>query len=1347
MCNLTRLVSGKKTIAFFFLLFAKLTLIQAADFYWVGGTGNWSDFSTHWATSSGGSTFRDTVPLSGDDVYFDANSFSTSGQTVTIDADAFCYDMSWTGATNNPTLTASSTWYELEIYGSLTTISSMTWRADLDEVEFMATSGSHTITSNGLSFGSELSFEGDGTWSLADNLTTTDELSFEDGTFNTANYNMNIASIDSWGLYETVNLGTSDITITPTSSASAYNSTVDFGMWTTLDADYADFIISNPSGYAVAMELGAHYYNDITFNNSSYSVSFPEDANCMDVTFGEDMNISFGEAFSFNDVVFANNDFVTFNSGDAYQVSGSITASADCENYITWTSSSPGTAAAWSVNSDQSVSNIIVMGMSANLIVGNITCDECADVRNNTGGSNDWSFTNKRSARTLYYTGNTGTWGNKDNWSTNSDGTASNGHPSGTGECIPSLIDTVIFNAYSFSSDGQTATMNKSANMCARINFADIDQAATIASSSGHDLLIDGSFTGDTQLTQDIQGDVKFYGTGSSEFILSDDEAFEGSVYFNGSGTYYLEDDLDVDDYIIINDGVLDVYNVANSSIQDIYLGEYWENMVGSSGFNERTSTITFDGSSTGAINYSADNDETFYKVLLNKTYSFSSVYLWDVNLDITQELMVQNGKLDVTEFGGAKTLNCNNLCQITGGEIEIDGDDITVNLAHDLNADGGTFDVSDGDVNITEDIDIDGCKVDVSGGTLDVGGLSSSENGITITSGELEIDGGVTTVGNSTTEDIVVNGGSYDHNGGTVNTIAQFTMSSGDYNQSGGTLNVGTNAGSDNLERIVFSGGSYSLSGGTCDIQSSGNGSSNNVIDIQSGATVGSVSNGGHTFKVSATNNDSRINVDESKKIANLEVAVSSQDAFLDDHIDCDGGVTITSGQLNQNTYNIELTADWTNNASNLGLLNTSESVTFDGSSANQNIGGTYVTTFHDMTINNTYSNGQVDLDVLIFVDGSLTLTSGDIEARDFTLYLTGPDYPGISGGSASAHIDGTLSKIYNSTDLITFPLGDGTNYNPLALTPSGSDTWVVSYETSTPSDYLSLCEETFEKITSDYYWNVSPAGSSTATLRFYWNTNNWSSEDRWDVNLFLLGHYNTTCAEGSGGWELAPGNAANQFTVDTTATGDIAGYIETQQSVTDFSPFAFAKSNVPVILPVEFLDFNAKKENSTVQLEWTTASEINNDYFDVQRYNPNTGSFESIGEINGAGNSTTIEHYNFLDLNPHKGENIYRIKQVDFDLQFDYSNIQTVLFIPNLASAIFPNPGNGTDITITMESPASAVDITVYSASGSLVHKETTEVNGKYMLQFEQNLAPGFYNVFIQSEAQTDQHKLIVQ
>lgn len=1347
MGKVTLLMSGRILLTFFFLIITQQTYLQAADFYWVGGTGNWSDFENHWATSSGGSTFRDTVPLNGDNVYFDSNSFSGSGQTVTINQDAYCNNISWSGATNSPTFTASSSWYELEVYGSLTAISAMTWHEDLTEVEFMAASGSKTITSNGVSFGSQLSFEGNGTWSLADNLTTTDELSFEDGTFNSSNYDINVASIDSYGLYETVNLGTSSITITPTTSASTYSPTIDFGMWTTLDADYADIIVNNASGYAIRFDLGAHFYNDITFNNSGYSIVFGEDANCMDVTFGEDMNIRFLDTFTFSDVIFANNDFVTFNSGSAYQVNSSITAAGGCENYITWTSSSPSSPAIWSVNSDQTVSNIVVLGMTANLIIGNITCNECANVRNNNGGSNDWSFTDERAARTLYYIGNTGNWGTKESWSTNSDGTASNGHSSGSGECIPSLIDTVVFNAGSFNADGQTATMNKSANMCAKITFADIDQAATIASSAGNDLLIDGSFTGDSQLTHDIQGDVKFYGTGSSEFILSDGEAFEGSVYFNGSGTYYLEDDLDVDDYIVINDGVLDVYNVANSSIQHITIGEYWENMVGSSGFNERTSTITFDGNSTGAINFTADNDETFYRVVLNKYYSFSSVYLWDVNLDITQELLVQNGKLDVTEFSGVKTLNCNNLCQITGGEIEVDGDDITVNLAHDLNADGGTFDLSDGDVNVTEDVDIDGGKVDVSGGTLDINGLSSSENGIAVTSGELEIDGGVITVGNGTTEDILIDGGSYDHNGGTVNTMAQFTMSSGDFNQSGGTLNIGTNAGSDNLERLVFSGGSYTLSGGTTDIQSSGNGSTNYIIDIQSGSSVSSITDGGHTFKISATNNDSRLLVENTKKISNLEVAVSSQDVDLQDHLECDGGITITSGQLDQNTYNIQLSGDWLNNASNVALNNTSESVSFDGSSANQNIGGSYVTTFYDLIINNTYSNGQVDLDVIIYSDGELTLTSGDIEARDFTLYLTGLDYPGISGGSASSHIDGTVSKVYNSTDAITFPLGDGTNYNPLQITPSGNDTWAVSYEASTPSDYLSLCDETFDKVSADFYWNITPSASTNAKLRFYWNSSNWASESQWSDDEFLVGHYNSTCEEGSGGWEMAPNNTNGDFVVTTATNGDTDGYIEVLNNVNDYSPFTFAKSNTPTPLPVEFLDFSAEKEAQTVLLEWTTALEINNDYFEIERYNPENESFEVIGEINGSGNSTSIIDYHFIDENPLEGENIYRIKQVDFDLQYDYSDTQAVLFIPNVASAIFPNPGNGEQITITLEKSVSAVSISVFNVNGSLVYEETKNFTERETINFEKKLKPGVYHLQINSGQLISNHKFVVQ
>ena len=58
-----------------------------SDYYWVGGTGNWSNYSSHWATSSGGNIFHTTTPSSNDNVIFDSNSFSANNQTVTLNAD------------------------------------------------------------------------------------------------------------------------------------------------------------------------------------------------------------------------------------------------------------------------------------------------------------------------------------------------------------------------------------------------------------------------------------------------------------------------------------------------------------------------------------------------------------------------------------------------------------------------------------------------------------------------------------------------------------------------------------------------------------------------------------------------------------------------------------------------------------------------------------------------------------------------------------------------------------------------------------------------------------------------------------------------------------------------------------------------------------------------------------------------------------------------------------------------------------------------------------------------------------------------------------------------------------
>ena len=76
--------------------------LYAADYYWVGGAGNWSDI-THWATTSGGTVQHNSVPSLEDNVFFDANSFSGNNQTVTINnQNVFCANMNWTGVTGTP---------------------------------------------------------------------------------------------------------------------------------------------------------------------------------------------------------------------------------------------------------------------------------------------------------------------------------------------------------------------------------------------------------------------------------------------------------------------------------------------------------------------------------------------------------------------------------------------------------------------------------------------------------------------------------------------------------------------------------------------------------------------------------------------------------------------------------------------------------------------------------------------------------------------------------------------------------------------------------------------------------------------------------------------------------------------------------------------------------------------------------------------------------------------------------------------------------------------------------------------------------------------------------------------
>jgi len=88
---------------------------------------------------------------------------------------------------------------------------------------------------------------------------------------------------------------------------------------------------------------------------------------------------------------------------------------------------------------------------------------------------------------------------------------------------------------------------------------------------------------------------------------------------------------------------------------------------------------------------------------------------------------------------------------------------------------------------------------------------------------------------------------------------------------------------------------------------------------------------------------------------------------------------------------------------------------------------------------------------------------------------------------------------------------------------------------------------------------------------------------------------------------------------------------------------------------------------------IKWETASEINSDYFDIQRSNDGK-SWAKLGTVAASGDKTTESRYSFIDQNPSNGENLYRLKMVDRDSTFAYSRIRALEFGDELI--FFPNP-----------------------------------------------------------------------
>lgn len=179
-------------------------------------------------------------------------------------------------------------------------------------------------------------------------------------------------------------------------------------------------------------------------------------------------------------------------------------------------------------------------------------------------------------------------------------------------------------------------------------------------------------------------------------------------------------------------------------------------------------------------------------------------------------------------------------------------------------------------------------------------------------------------------------------------------------------------------------------------------------------------------------------------------------------------------------------------------------------------------------------------------------------------------------------------------------------------------------------------------------------------------------------------------------------------------------------------FMPFATS-------IPVELTSFTASIIDGNVLLNWVTATELNNSGFEIERLKDSKiqklNEWEKVGFVNGNGTTTEIHNYSFVDENPAEGKYFYRLKQIDFDGSFEYSNIIEVfnkMILDFTLEQNFPNPFNPTT-KLSWQSPISSQQtLIIYDVLGNEVTTLVDEFRqaGKYEFNFDASgLSSGIY------------------
>jgi hypothetical protein len=383
-----------------------------------------------------------------------------------------------------------------------------------------------------------------------------------------------------------------------------------------------------------------------------------------------------------------------------------------------------------------------------------------------------------------------------------------------------------------------------------------------------------------------------------------------------------------------------------------------------------------------------------------------------------------------------------------------------------------------------------------------------------------------------------------------------------------------------------------------------------------------------------------------------------------------------------------------------NNGTFTDAQAVSFNGA-ANQNISGTSITTFYNFVGNSAIG---VTLYQDAIISNSVALTSGALILNSRTLTINNSAAAAISRTSGYILSEQTNNSgkvkwnIGNNTSSHVFPFGTASaDYIPLTLAVTAGDIGNVTVSTyptaanNLPLPATPVAVTNIDRYGSDNsanvvdrFWQIDkdgPGGTATVTFEA-------APSEVGTITTLLAQRWNGT----TGVWEdPLPGQVSSATGV--TVTG-----------ITSFSPWALSGNNM--ILPIALLSFTATAIKGAVDVNWKTASEINNDYFNVQR-SADGLEFYDITRLQAGSSARVVQKYNYVDSNPLSGKSYYRLKQTDLDGSVNFSDIRMVTFDGSESEVTaYPNPVTNGKISIDFHiAPESPTHVTVYDTMGKII------------------------------------------